>query len=213
MILVSGHQAEVHSFFKVRAFGGVGFAATKSDLVDQLNYQYQNNSLGSTETNTISYGGGLQVLVSIINSKDYGVISIGVDAGYFKAWSFAIKKNGESAQYDVNYMNISGVIEWNPWQIMIFQVGFGYYLDKGKYDTHSDFSPNFEGGNALGFSVTGGIDVPITDYLFVPFLVRMDMIFPPDYTSSTGAPNYASGSQLGGLTVPIRIMLGLTLKL
>ncbi len=183
-LMIQGHTIEI------RPYGSIGITSVDDSVLD-----------GSTTASSskINYGGGIQLLFPI-SKFEGGGLSVGVDTGYMHTWDFETGgTNSETFSYST--LNISAVFEARFAEMFIAQAGTGYYIDLGSY---ASTTPVIDQGTVFGFHLAAGIDIPVGTNISIPILARGDFIFANEIVTTSGS--------LGGLTIPLRVLIGVNIK-
>ncbi len=176
-------SASYASLFKIRVLGGIGYTFVTTDALD---------SATNPERNKFSYNFEVE---GVFPFDDDNIFGFGFALGYMKVWEW--KSSTQSAK--LNNKNFRLFFEVSP-SIVVFQVGLGFYSDKGSYNSNTD-NP----GIGLGAVIVGGVDIPITGILYIPIMLRMDIIRFFNYWT-------IGGKNMGKYAIPVSINAGITLK-
>ncbi|MDH4129996.1 MAG: hypothetical protein OEV44_14660 [Spirochaetota bacterium] len=144
-----------------------------------------NGGAGYTASESMDVGNGKLISYKISTQVAFSIspkISIGSDIGYTHL--LYAKLLNETRTYD--YINICFFSEYKPFKSfkwIILQSGIGPYFPTGNNK-----------GERLGIFISPGVDLPITQRINIPILIRADLII--------GNP----------FIIPINFMTGLTFK-
>lgn len=204
LIFVLGLSSLTQADSKVRLYGAFGYSIFNTEAFDNLNNAMKILFPGIItddiiEIDKINFGGGIQAFYGINN-----MISVGIDVGYMRLGSLTITDYAKSigltgTDINFNMLNTLGVVEISSGNI-IFQFGAGIYLDMTSYSDGATADTKL--GNSPGFMIAGGVNIPISDTLYIPVLARIDGIF------ANESPESTLGGTYGGFTIPIRFMTG-----
>ncbi len=187
LVLIFGISSFSHAFeFKLRALGGYGISIPKDEGL---------NDFTNTSTNkeVTSFSG--QAVFSFSTNNRLGV---GLEVGHINLWEYTITSGGTTFTADISVTNINVFFEFSP-SIFVLQVGAGYYGDTGSYTNLVDHN------YGLGIMLGGGIDIPITSWLRIPILARLDIIEFKQFNES----NIGNRGELDRFVVPLRVMAGI----
>lgn len=159
LFTLSGLNQWADAAVKVRPYGTIG--GTVIELP------------GVSDWDTVKSGGGGQFFY-----EAFPGFCLGVDLAFIHSYYYQV-----SYGYDVNYLNLLGVFEYQ-YGILILQVGLGPYFGVGINDN----SP-------FGTMYAGGVDIPVNEMLSIALLVRFDVVFEDWYNGDgvTFMPSFMAG--------------------
>jgi hypothetical protein len=149
------------------------------------------------DMNKLNYGIGAQFLfpLSSFSNKSFDG-SLGFDVGMQKIFSstfnpgdlgswgyggYTYEDNKKDSEYEVYML---GLVEFNHTSLpIVLQVGLGLHLVFWEWESNysSNYSTSYSSesgsGTQLGILVAGGLNLPISDRMKLPIMLRIDNIF------------------------------------
>ncbi len=190
LVLIFGISSLAHAFeFKLRLLGGYGIAIPMDPGL---------NDFTNTSTNKEVTSLSGQAVFSFSTNNRLGV---GLEVGHINLWEYSVTSGSVTQSADISVTNINVFFEFSP-SIFVIQAGPGIYRDSG---TATNL-PVTDHGTGLGVMLAGGVDIPITGWLRIPILLRLDIIQFPNFNTSLSGGTI---TEIDRTVIPLRIMAGL----
>jgi hypothetical protein len=170
--------------FSLRPYAKMGMLLTPPSAADLGYIEVDGGNLDELlDVATANFGGGIQLLFSLNPEK---TIHFGVDLGAQKLYSSVFDLGtSDIISVDVHNENefafyLLGLLELRaPRSPLFFQAGAGIHLVSWYWDyTYSGYHDEYTEESGLevsmGFLLAGGFDIPVSERMSVPIMLRMD---------------------------------------